>query len=44
MKEGSKIISHICIIKAVGKNIKCGRGEGDRNFAEENQDLKKMGW
>ena len=25
-------------IKAVGKNVKWGRGEGDGNFGEENQD------
>ena len=24
-------------IKAVGKNIKCGRGEGNRNFGEGNK-------
>ena len=27
--------------KAVGKNIKWGRGEGDANLGAENQDLKK---
>ena len=27
-------------IKAVEKNIKWGRGAGDRNFVEENQDKK----
>ena len=30
-------------IKAVCKNIKWGRAEGDRNFVEKNQDLKKNG-
>ena len=29
-------------IQAVGKNIKCGRGEGDGNFWGENKDLKKI--
>ena len=27
-------------VKAVGKNIKWGRGKGDGNFGEENQDYK----
>ena len=31
-------------IKAVGKNIKRGGGEGDENLGEENQDLKKWRW
>ena len=30
-------------IKAVGKNIKCGRGEESVNFGEENKDFKNMG-
>ena len=30
-------------IMAVGRNIKWGRGEGDGNFEEENQDFKTMG-
>ena len=30
-------------IEAVGKNLKFGRGEGDGNFGEENQDFFKMG-
>ena len=30
--------------KAVGKNIKWGRGEGDGNFGEENVDFKTWGW
>ena len=29
--------------KGMGKNIKLGRGEGDGNFGEENQELKKWG-
>jgi len=31
-------------IRTVGKNIKWGRGEGDGNFEEENQDFKKWRW
>ena len=31
-------------IKAVGKNMTMGRGEGDRHFWEENQDFKTWGW
>ena len=29
-------------IEGVGKNIKWGKGGGNVNFGEENQDLKKM--
>ena len=31
-------------VKAVGKNIKCGRGVEDEHFRGENQDLKIWGW
>ena len=31
-------------IEAVWKNIKWEKGEGGRNFREENQDLGKWGW
>ena len=30
-------------IKAVERNIKCGRGEGDGHFGVEDQDLKNVG-
>ena len=31
-------------IKAVGKNIKQGKGEGGGNFGKNNQDFSNMGW
>ena len=34
---------HIPFINAAGKNIKWGRGEGNGNFWEKNQDFKRKG-
>ena len=42
-KEKGKQYHFSFIIKAAGKNIKLGRGEGDENFGEENKDFKKGG-
>ena len=43
-KGKADLIYHLVYnIKAVGKNIKRGRGEGEGNFGEENQDLENGG-
>ena len=43
-KKGRVKLYHFSYnIKAVGKNIKLGRGEGDGIFGEENKDLKLKG-
>ena len=40
-KEGKEKQYHLPFnIKALGKNIQWGKGESDRNFEEENQDLR----
>ena len=41
--RGSNIICSIILRLWPGKNIKWGKGEGDGNFGEENQDLIKWG-
>ena len=45
LKKGKEEQYHLPYnIKAVRKNIKWGREEGDGNFEEENPDFKIWGW